>query len=89
VSRNCAGIRELRFERYESGLSLAWKDDRIISLHAPVIGEIENVVWGANDQRGKVLILHQCPNAVEFRLVNGPGHDFFSVQGKPGFRASF
>jgi len=70
------GIRKLGFESYESGISLTWEDDRIVSLHAPVVGEIENVIWGANDHSAKVLILHQGADTVEFCMVNRPGHSF-------------
>ena len=50
------------------------KDDGVISLHAPIIREIENIVGRAADQRGEILIFHQGANAIEFRFVYGPSH---------------
>ena len=70
------GIAELRLDGNEYGITFAGKHHRVVSLHAPVIGEIKDVVGGAYDQGGDVLIFHQRAHAVEFLLVNGPRHSY-------------
>ena len=58
-------VGELRLERDQRGLAFARENGDVVALHAPVIGEIENVVRSADDQGGEFLILHQGANPVQ------------------------
>ena len=74
------GIGLLRLEGNQRGLAMTRKDDGVISLHAPVVGEIQNIIRRAADQRGKVLIFHQGTNTIEFYFVCRPSHSSFTTQ---------
>src|SRR5260370_40673474 len=78
--RVALGIGLLWFEGNQRGLAIVRKDDSVISLHAPVVGEIEDVVRRAADQCGEVLIFHQGADTIEFYSVCGPGHSSFNAQ---------
>ena len=60
------------------GVPFTGKDCRIVSLHAPVICEIDEIVGRTHDERGHILILHQGANATQFRFVNWPRHGSLS-----------
>src|SRR5271165_2858056 len=60
------GVGLLWFKGNQRGLALAGKNNRVIALHAPVVGEIENVVGRATDQGGEILFCHQSADAIEF-----------------------
>ena len=56
------------------GFALAREDDGVVTLHAPIVGEIENVVWGTHDQSIEIVLHHQLLHALKLRFVDRPWH---------------
>src|SRR4029077_11143613 len=65
------------------GIALLRKNHSVISLHAPVVGEIQDIVRRADDDCADVLILHQGAYAIQLRLILGPSHDCFPGDSVP------
>ena len=50
------------------------KTNDVVALHAQVVGEIEDVVGRADDEGVEVLLDHRGSEAIQLRIVAGPGH---------------
>ena len=64
----------LRLDGDERGFAFAREDRDVVALHAPVVGEVDDVVGRADDQRVEIMLLHQIADAVQFRFVDRIGH---------------
>jgi hypothetical protein len=72
--RHAARVVERRLEADQRRLALAREDDEVVPLHRQKVGEVEDVVGGAHDQRVEVLLGHERANALELRVVARPAH---------------
>src|SRR4029450_7646264 len=61
----------------------AGEDDGVVALHAPEVGEVEDVVRGAHDQGIELLLGHERPDAIELRVVSRPAHTAPQGTGPP------
>ena len=68
------GFFVLRLDRQQHRLTFARENNQVVSFHAPIIGEVENIVGRASDDSVKVLLAHQQANTVELALVNWMCH---------------
>src|SRR5262249_55803436 len=67
-------VGDLRLERNESCFPLLRKNNCVISLHAPIVRKIKDIIWRTHDQRVEVLLLHQSTDAAQLFFVSGPRH---------------
>ncbi len=72
--RRPAGVFLLRLQGDERGLTLARENRHVVALHAPVVGEVDDVVGRTHHQRVEIVALHQIADAGELGLVNRVGH---------------
>src|SRR5205807_2352285 len=64
-------VGQLRLDGDQRGIAFSGKNDGVISLHAPVVGEIDNVVRRADDEGAQILIFHdRMSSASSRRLAN-------------------
>ena len=61
-----------RLEADEDRLALAREDARVVSLHAPEVREVEDVVGRPHDERVEPPLGHERADAVELRIVARP-----------------
>ena len=47
---------------------------RVVALHPPEVRQVEDVVRRADDDRVELLLGHERADALELRVVAGPGH---------------
>ncbi len=66
-----ARVLFLRLDGDERGLALAWEDRDVVALHAPVVGEVDDVVGRAHDQGVEIVASHEFADAGEFELSRG------------------
>src|SRR5205823_14722056 len=64
----------LRLEHDQRGLALPREDGQVVALHAPVVGEVEDVVGRADDERVELALDHQRAHPLELRVVARPRH---------------
>ena len=72
----CGVLRfaELRLEDAKSWFAFAREDYDFVALHCPVIGEVKNVVWRADDYCVEVLLGHRAAEARPFFAIEWVGH---------------
>jgi hypothetical protein len=72
--RSPCGVVLRGFEADENGLALAREDTGVVPLHAPEVGEVEDVVGCTDDQRVESVLVHQRAYALQLRVVTRPAH---------------
>src|SRR5581483_8245323 len=58
----------------QHGLALAREHAGVVALHPPEVGQVEDVVGRADDERVEPVLVHQRTHALELRVVPRPGH---------------
>jgi hypothetical protein len=66
----CRGL-----EADQRGLALAREDGGLVALHAPEVGQVEDVVGRADDERVEPFLHHQRADVVELGVVSRPAHE--------------
>ncbi len=61
-------------EADEDRLALARKHADVVALHPPEVGEVEDVVGRADDERVQPTFVHQLAHPIELGVVARPGH---------------
>ena len=71
--RRGGGLVQLRLHHDERRVVFAREDDDVVALHAPVVGEVEDVVGRAHHQRVEIALGHERAHAVQLGVVSRPG----------------
>ena len=71
-SARCVVGRSLEADQH--GLALAGEDARVIALHTPEVGQVEDGVGRAHDERVELTLRHERAHARQLGLVTPPDH---------------
>src|SRR5215472_10255287 len=67
-------LTELRLDDQERRVSLARKNNEVVSLHGPVVRQIKNIVGCARDQSVQIVTVEDFAHTLQFFVVDREAH---------------